>query len=70
MAKSKPGSRGKIKRDYRRHVAPGIAGALGGPLAGAAVSQLSRAIFGADDADEETLAETLERARPRTSDRA
>ncbi len=56
-------TRGKIKRVIAK-VAPGIAHALGGPLAGAAVSQLSRAIFGGDDVDEELLAQTLERASP------
>jgi hypothetical protein len=62
-ADKKGKTRGKIKRMIA-NVAPGIAHALGGPLAGAAVSQLSRAIFGADDVDEDTLAETLERAGP------
>ncbi|WDI32031.1 hypothetical protein PUV54_02355 [Hyphococcus flavus] len=56
-------TRGKIKKIIAG-IAPGIATALGGPLAGAAVSQLSRAIFGGDDVDEETLAQTLERASP------
>lgn len=62
-ADKKGKTRSKIKRMIA-NAAPGIAHALGGPLAGAAVSQLSRAIFGADDIDEEALAETLERAGP------
>lgn len=56
-------SRGRIKRAIAR-VAPGLAHALGGPLAGAAVGQLSRAIFGDDTASEDTLADALERAGP------
>ncbi|WP_425407825.1 hypothetical protein [Hyphococcus sp.] len=62
-ATKKGKTRGKIKRAIA-NAAPGIAHALGGPLAGAAVAQLSRAIFGADDVDEVTIAETLSRAGP------
>ena len=54
-------TRGKIKRVIAR-AAPGLAHALGGPLAGAAVEQLSRAIFGDTAVKEEKLAEVLERA--------
>jgi len=56
-------SRGKLKRIIAG-AAPQLAHALGGPLAGAAVSQISRAIFGAPDGDEEALAETLAAANP------
>lgn len=58
-------SRGRIKRAIAR-TAPGLAHALGGPLAGAAVAQLSRVIFGADHADEEALADALTTASPET----
>lgn len=37
---------------------------MGGPLAGAAVSQISRAIFGAPDDDEEKLIEEIAKASP------
>ena len=60
-------TRGRIKRAIAR-AAPGLAHALGGPLAGAAVEQLSRAIFGADTnvdvVDEENLADVLSKAGP------
>jgi hypothetical protein len=56
-------SRGKLKRVIAR-AAPGLAHALGGPLAGAAVEQLTRAIFGGEAVDEGTLAETLAAASP------
>ncbi len=56
-------SRGKLKQIIAG-AAPQLAHALGGPLAGAAVAQISRAIFGAPDADEEALAETLVAASP------
>ncbi|MEM8770603.1 MAG: hypothetical protein AAGD92_03030 [Pseudomonadota bacterium] len=45
-------------------VAPQLAHALGGPFAGAAVTQISRAIFGAADVDENGLAEALTHATP------
>ncbi len=56
-------SRGRLKRAIAR-IAPGLAHALGGPLAGAAVGQLSRAIFGDETASEDALADALERAGP------
>ncbi|RZO69135.1 MAG: hypothetical protein EVA70_00075 [Parvularculaceae bacterium] len=56
--------RGRLKRAVAG-VAPQIAHALGGPLAGAAVGALSRAIFGIDDADEAMLADVLEGANPK-----
>ncbi|MEO1137464.1 MAG: hypothetical protein AAFW68_12800 [Pseudomonadota bacterium] len=58
-------SRGRIKRAIA-HAAPGLAHALGGPLAGAAVAQLSRAIFGKDTVDEDALANAVTQASPET----
>ena len=63
MTDKKPRARGKLKR-LISGAAPQLAHALGGPLAGAAVAQLSQAIFGAPDADEAALAETLATASP------
>jgi hypothetical protein len=57
------GVRGEIKRAIAS-AAPSLAQALGGPLAGAAVAQLSKAIFGAPDCDEELLSEMLAGASP------
>ncbi len=58
--------RGRLKRAIAT-TAPQIAHALGGPLAGAAVGALSRAIFGSDaEADEEALAAAIETADPET----
>ncbi|MGE0409301.1 MAG: hypothetical protein AB7P23_08580, partial [Amphiplicatus sp.] len=54
---------GKLKRAVSS-AAPKIAEALGGPLAGAAVAALSRAIFGAEGASEDALGEALEKASP------
>jgi ABC-type transport system involved in cytochrome bd biosynthesis fused ATPase/permease subunit len=45
-----------------RHVAPKIAETLGGPLAGAAVGVLARALFGTESASEEELARALSSA--------
>ena len=48
-----------------RDVAPEIARALGGPLAGAAVEALSKAVLGGDGTmKEEALAAALENADP------
>ncbi|MEZ5895618.1 MAG: hypothetical protein R3C40_09530 [Parvularculaceae bacterium] len=55
--------RGRLKRAVAK-TAPQIAGALGGPLAGAAVGALARAIFGTDSADEDDLAAAIEMATP------
>ncbi len=63
MSKPESRARGKIKRAIAK-TAPSLAHALGGPLAGAAVAQLSKAIFGAPDADEEALSEVLINALP------
>ncbi len=41
-------------------LAPGLATALGGPLAGAAVKAVSRAILGREDATEDELAQAVE----------
>lgn len=55
--------RGRLKRAVAS-AAPKIARQLGGPLAGAAVEALSKAIFGKDAVPEETLAEAIEAASP------
>jgi len=63
MSSNTSRTRGKIKRAIAK-TAPALARALGGPLAGAAVAQLSKAIFGAGDMDEEALSEALIAANP------
>lgn len=63
MAKPNTKTRTKIKRAIAK-TAPKLAHALGGPLAGAAVAQISKAIFGAPGADEELIGETLAAATP------
>lgn len=45
-------------------VAPSIATALGGPLAGVAVRTLSNALFGHEDASEQQVSEALSNASP------
>lgn len=45
-------------------VAPTIATALGGPLAGVAVKTLSNALFGHEDASEEQISEAMNAATP------
>ena len=45
-------------------VAPTIATALGGPLAGVAVKTLSNALFGHEDASEEQISEAMASATP------
>ena len=61
-AQAPPGrARGRLKRAVAK-TAPKIARELGGPLAGAAVEALSRAIFGKDAVPEEALAEAVETA--------
>ena len=45
-------------------VAPSIATALGGPLAGVAVRTLSNALFGHEDASEQQVSEALSTASP------
>ncbi|MEM9495534.1 MAG: hypothetical protein AAGA09_05985 [Pseudomonadota bacterium] len=63
MTDKKSSSRGRLKRAAAK-IAPSIAHALGGPLAGAAVEQLSRVIFGAPDASEDDIAAALAAATP------
>ncbi len=63
MATSKKNARGKIKRAIAT-AAPTLAHALGGPLAGAAVSKISTAIFGKPDMDESSLGEAFVNATP------
>ena len=63
MSDAKNKTRGKIKRVIAS-AAPTLAHALGGPLAGAAVEQISRAIFGNPHEDEEKLSATLAKASP------
>lgn len=53
--------RGRLKKAVAK-TAPKIAEQLGGPLAGAAVSAIARALFGKDGADEDALAAALENA--------
>ncbi|MDZ7627099.1 MAG: hypothetical protein U5J99_01675 [Parvularculaceae bacterium] len=55
--------RGRLKRAVAKS-APKIARELGGPLAGAAVEALSRAIFGKDAVSEEAIADAVENASP------
>lgn len=63
MSEKEKRPRGKLKKAIAG-AAPQLAHALGGPLAGAALATIPRAIFGAPDIDEETLSETLAQASP------
>jgi len=63
MNGEKSKTRGKLKRAIAG-VAPTLAHALGGPLAGAAVEQISRAIFGIPGEDEDKLSARLAKASP------
>jgi len=63
MAKTSEKARGKIKRAIAE-TAPALAHALGGPLAGAAISHITKAIFGSEITDEDALGEALINARP------
>ena len=45
-------------------IAPQLAQALGGPLAGAAVERISGALFGIENADEESINDALKGASP------
>lgn len=56
-------TRGRLKRAVAG-AAPKIAEQLGGPLAGAAVEALARAIFGKEDVPERDLADALANASP------
>ncbi|MCB2113425.1 MAG: hypothetical protein R3C42_00255 [Parvularculaceae bacterium] len=69
MADSEESEHARLKRRERlkkavAKTAPRIAAQLGGPLAGAAVSAIARAIFGKDVADEDALADAIDRASP------
>lgn len=59
----KKSARGRIRRAIAK-MAPELAGALGGPLAGAAVEKLARAIFGRDAAGEEEIETALKALTP------
>jgi hypothetical protein len=61
MAEPAERPRGRLKRAVAK-AAPKIARELGGPLAGAAVEALSRAIFGKEAASEDAIAEAVETA--------
>ena len=63
MSDDKPRKRGKLK-NILAGIAPQLAHALGGPLAGAAVSQISRVILGSPDGDDQVLIDAIERATP------
>ena len=63
MTKRSSHSRGKIKRVIAG-VAPRLAQALGGPLAGAAVPQISKAVFGDDAVSEDDLGAAIETLSP------
>lgn len=47
-------------------VAPTLATALGGPLAGTAIKAISNAVLGRDDASEDEVAEAMKKADPET----
>lgn len=53
-------------KDILGAVAPTLATVLGGPLAGAAVGALSKALLGKDDGTEEELAPLIAQANPET----
>ncbi len=63
MATTNKQARGKIKRVIT-DIAPTLAHALGGPLAGVAVSKISQAIFGTSDKDEKALGAVIANATP------
>lgn len=60
---SRQNGRDRLKKAVTT-AAPQIAAQLGGPLAGAAVSAIARAIFGVDGASEEELAAAISAASP------
>lgn len=63
MTDEKKSSRGGLKRAVA-DAAPQLARALGGPLAGAAASAISRAVLGRDGADNASLEAALAAATP------
>ena len=67
MAPSKKQARKNIKRVIT-DVAPTLAHALGGPLAGAAVAKISNALFGSPSEDEAAVDVALQNANTRTLD--
>ena len=63
MSARRGNKRSKLKRVISK-TAPALAHALGGPLAGVAVEQISKAIFGAPTENEEALHDALQMAGP------
>lgn len=63
MAEEGKQKRGRLKRAVAK-VAPQLAHALGGPLAGAAVTSISKAIFGSEFVDEAAIVDALATANP------
>ncbi|MFQ5562662.1 MAG: hypothetical protein ACE5FO_03740 [Parvularculaceae bacterium] len=63
MADKTRSGRARIKRAVAK-AAPQLARALGGPLAGAAAAQISKALFGRSDADEAAIDAALLTANP------
>lgn len=61
MVSGRKNQKGRLKRAVAG-IAPQLAHALGGPLAGAAVTAISTAIFGTEIMDEEKISAALERA--------
>ncbi|NWG92592.1 MAG: hypothetical protein HXY21_08810 [Parvularculaceae bacterium] len=59
--KEEKSGRGRLRKAIAK-TAPKIAAELGGPLAGAAVAAIARAIFGKDGATEEELADAVANA--------
>ena len=55
--------KGRLRKAVAKS-APKIAEALGGPLAGAAVAAVARAVFGKEDVDENVLADAVAAASP------
>ncbi|MBB5519624.1 hypothetical protein [Amphiplicatus metriothermophilus] len=63
MSEEKKKARGRLKRAVAG-AAPELARALGGPLAGAAVETIAKALFGEKDAGEADIEKALQRASP------
>lgn len=62
-AEEKDRRRTRLKRAIAE-TAPGLARALGGPLAGAAVGAVARAVLGSESEDEDAIAAAVARATP------
>ena len=58
MSEPKRRGRNRLKRALAK-IAPGLAHALGGPLAGAAAAEISKAIFGIENVDEDLLVDAV-----------